>query len=358
MAYTAHTRRLVTKIKADLAQITDQQTRDLVSAWARAWNEVAPDLNDVLLEMLTSGDRISRAAMLRSERLSKVLVIIADHLEQLSADARVRIVGDLRHVIDIVGGAQASIIDSQLPPHAEQLVDLAAWSRVDERSIEAIVRRSTQQITARTKALSREAARAVRAELVRGYAAGQNPRRTAARMVARAQGRFNGGLTRAMAIARTETLDASRAGGHLGRMQHADVLDGWEWHCELGPRTCAACIAKDGTRHPLDEPGPFDHVNGRCTAVPVTKSWADLGFDIEEPAPLRQTGRDWFAHQTPDVQRGILGPARYDAWKAGDYPVDAWSHLVDNPDWRPALQVTRAPVAYKGGRAAGSSLAS
>lgn len=358
MAYTAQTRRLVTKVRADLATVTDQQTRDMVSAWAMAWNEVAPDLNTVLLDMLVSGEEITRASMLRSQRLSKVLVIIADHLEQLSADARVRIIGDLRAVINIAGGAQASIIDSQLPRGAQQLVDLDAWSRVDARSVEAIVRRSAQRITSRTRPLSREADRAVRAELIRGYAAGSNPRQTARRIVDRAQGRFNGGLTRAMAIARTETLDASRAGGHIGRMQHADILDGWEWHCELGARTCPACIAKDGTLHPLDEPGPNDHVNGRCTAVPRTKSWADLGFDLPEPAPIRQTGQEWFAQQSAETQRSILGQSRYDAWVAGDYPPESWARTVANPDWRSSIQVTKVPAAYKGGRVAGSSLAS
>lgn len=362
MAYTNRTRRLVSAVRADLAAITDQQTRDLVAAWVTAWNEVAPDLNAVLVDMLISGDKITRAAMLRSSRLQQVLAIIANHLEQLTGDAHVRIVGDLRQVLDIAGGAQASIIDSQLPPHAGQLVDLQAWSRVDERALEAIVRRSTEQITSRLRPLSREADRAVRAELLRGFSAGSNPRQTAGRVLARAEGRFNGGLTRAMAIARTETLDASRAGGHIGRMQHADVLEGWEWHCELSRRSCPACIAQDGTLHPLDEPGPNDHVNGRCTAVPRTKSWADLGFDIAEPADLRQSGQDWFADQSADVQKSILGPGRYDAWRAGHYPPEAWSQTVHNADWRTSVQVSRTPAGYRngqsGGRAAGSSLAS
>lgn len=358
MAHTARTSLLVERVRADLKLVTDQQTRDLVSAWANAWNEVAPDLNAVLVNMLVAGENVTRAELMRSERLSKVLVVIADHLEQLTTDARVRIIGDLRRVIDIAGGAQASIIDSQLPTGGQHLVDLAEWTHVDARSVEAIVKRSTQQITSRMRPLSREAQRAVRAELVRGYAAGQNPRRTAARIVDRAQGKFNGGLTRATAIARTETLDASRVGGHIGRMQNSDVLRGWSWHCELSTRSCPACIAMDGSLHPLDEPGPNDHVNGRCTAVPETKSWADLGFDIPEPAPLRQTGRDWFEGQPAATQRQILGPSRYEAWKAGAYPPEKWAVMTHNPDWRTSLQVSKAPAAYSGGRSAGSALAS
>ena len=356
MAYTQKTERLVARLRADLALVTDQQTRALVSAWADAWNEVAPDLNKVLLDMLTAGDKITRAQLIRAERLRKVLGVIADHLDTLSADARVRISGDIRQVIDIAGGAQASILDSQLPATGQHLVDLASWTRVDARAVEAIVRRTTTDITKRTRPLSADAQKALRQELVRGYAAGANPRQTAARIVARAGGRFNGGLTRALAIARTETLDASRAGAHLGRLQHTDVLAGWTWHCELSERSCTACISMDGTLFPNDAPGPNDHVNGRCTAVPVTKSWADLGFDIPEPPSTRPTGADWFASLDAGAQKRIRGPGRYAAWSEGRYPMSDWSAMRTNDGWRDSLQVTRVP--QSGGRAAGSSLAS
>lgn len=358
MAYTPHTRRIVARLRADLAHVTDQQTRDLVRAWVAAWNEVAPDLNATLLDMLVAGDRISRVALMRSERLRKVLTLVAFHLQELSDQAQVRILGDLERVIDIAGSAQASIIDSQLPAGSTHLIDLQDWTRVDDRALSAIVHQSTQQITSTMRPLSADATRATRLELLRGYAAGQTPRATAARIVARTEGRFNGGLTRALAIARTEMLDASRAGAHLGRMQNADVLRGWSWHCELSPRSCPACISMDGQVFPLDVPGPDDHVNGRCTAVPETKTWAELGIDLPEPTPIRQDAGDWFAEQPATVQKQILGPSRYEAWKAGDYPMQEWAHTVANPDWRSSVQVTKPPASYSGGRARGSSLAS
>lgn len=358
MAYTDKTRRLAQKVRAEIDTIADQQVRDLVRAWADAWNEVSPDLNATLLDMMTAGEHVTRSQLLRSQRLRKVLDSIAAQLDVLTAEGQARIIGDLHRAIDIAGGAQASIIDSQLPPGAPQLVDLDAWSQIDERGLEAIVRRSTQRIASDLKPLSPAAQRAVRLELIRGFAAGTNPRETARRIVDRTEGRFNGGLHRALTLARTETLDASRAGARAGRMQNADLLSGWEWHCSLGPRTCAACIARDGTIYSLDDPGPEDHPNGRCTALPVTKSWADLGIDIPEPPSIRVSGRDWFADQPPEIQQNILGPSRFNAWKAGDYPPDAWGKTVQNPAWRPALQTTKVPAGYSGGRRPASSLAS
>lgn len=350
MAYTARTQQLVARVRAEIAAIADAQVRDLTGAWVMAWNEIQPDLQATLTEMLVAGDRVSRAQLMRSQRLLQVLELIRGHLDDLAATGMVRIIGDLGRVIDVAGGAQRSVIDSQLPATGQHLLDLRDWSRVDPAAVEAIVRRSTEQITSRFKPLSASADRAVRTELVRGFAAGSNPRQTAARIVARTEGQFNGGLTRALAIARTETLDASRAGARAGRLLNADVLAGWSWHCELSTRSCQACIAMDGQVFPVDAAGPNDHVNGRCVAVPVTRSWADLGFEgIEEPEPIRASGADWFDAQDEVTQRQILGPSRYEAWRAGDYPMSAWSEVRTNDGWRDSIQVTKAP-AQSGGR--------
>src|SRR5690606_29603745 len=135
---------------------------------------------------------------------------------------------------------------------------------------------------------------AMKRELVRGVVTGDNPRTAAAAMVKRVEGQFNGGLSRALGLARTEIIDAHRHAAQVAQEAHADVLNGWRWHCDLSVRTCPACLAMHGTMHPLSEPGPHDHVNGRCARVPVTKSWAELGFDIEEPADAFLDAREWF----------------------------------------------------------------
>lgn len=340
MAVTRRTLRLQQQLADDLAQITDTQTRDLVAAWVDAWNEVEPDLTATLLDMLTAGDRITRTQLLRSTRLRKALAVIADQLEDLATTAGVRITDDLQAVIDTAGAAQASVIDSQLPPNAPELVDLDAWSKVDERQIAAIVERSTQQITSLAKPLSTQAYDAVRRELIRGVAAGSNPRETARRIVARAEGGFNGGLTRALVIARTETLDAHRAGAALGQQQHADVLAGWTWLADLGPRTCPACFAMHGTEHALTDPGPQGHQQCRCSRMPRTKTWGELGFDgIEEPPSLVPDAGEFFARLPAADQKTILGAKRYDAWVAGDFPMESWATKKSTTGWRDSYVV-------------------
>lgn len=347
MAVTARTLRLQQDLNAQLRLVTDRQTRLLVSAWVDAWDEVAPDLTNVLLDMLTSGDRVTRAQLLRSARLRGALAVIAEYLQVLARQTGVVITGDLQAVIAAAGGAQASILDSQLPFGFMDPRALAAWSRVDERQIDAIVRRTTERITSKTRALSREAQTAVRRELIRGVAAGSNPRVTARRIVRRVEGRFNGGLTRALVISRVETLDAHRAGAAVGQAQHLDVLAGWTWLSALDIRTCPSCWAQHGSEHPASEPGPIDHHQGRCARMPRTKTWAELGIDIPEPPSLLPNAQERFDALSVQAQRDILGPARYAAYVEGRFPMDAWSVRKSNPGWRDSYAVAPVP---SGGR--------
>jgi hypothetical protein len=292
MPITNTTLRLDAQARAALAKITDQQTRDLVKAWVAAWDEVAPALRDALTDLATGG--ATRAEVLRATKLRRSLAVIADHLDKITHDAGVRITSDVGRVVREAGETQASIIASQLPPR-QDLVDADAWARVDDRQVTAIVHRTTEQITKLTYPLSGEAYQAVQSQLLRGIATGANPREVARRIVARAEGGFNGGLNRALTIARTELLDAHRAAAHLGQAAHSDVLRGWVWTAEMGPRTCAACLSMHGTEFALTDPGPQGHQN--CVLP---------GTVLSGPRPSASTTR-WFDGEVIDVE--VLGGA-------------------------------------------------
>lgn len=353
MAITAKTRRLANELRAELVRVTDGHQRAMLDAWVRAWDEVAPDLRDTLEQIIreAKGGAVSHGALLRNARLRRSLAHIADRLDRLTRDAGVQVTGDLRGLIDAAGEAQAAIIASQLPGVGQDLVDLDAWSRVDTRQIDAIVRRTTEQITAAHYPISERAYAAVQRELTRGIASGANPRVTARRMVARAEGPFNGGLGRALTIARTETLDAYREASRLSQVEHADVLDGWQWQASLGKRTCPACLSMSGQVFPLSTPGPEGHQNCRCARLPVVKSWRDLGFDVDEPESVLPSSSDYFEGLTAAEQRDILGDTGYDAWKRGDWPMSQWAVKRETPGWRDSYVVARPPRPSSGSRA-------
>ncbi|MBB3041211.1 phage minor head protein [Nocardioides soli] len=350
MASRRETRRLQRQLDAQLRRLTDQVERDLIRAWAMAWDETSTDLTALLVDLLTAGEQVTVAQLLMATRLRRALAEVADRLERLTAYAGVRVTQDLRRVVDMAGGAQASIIDSQLPS-GSGLVDLESWARVDPRQVEAIVARSTQQITSRMRPVSASAYDVMRRELIRGVVSGSNPRVVARRMVARAREPFAGGLTRALTIARTEMLDAHRAGARAGQARHAEVLRGWMWLASLSTRTCPACLGMHGQVFDLDVPGPDGHQNCRCARMPVVRPWTELGFDgIEEPGPLAPDADGFFAGLTPREQQAILGPRGYQAWLAGRWPRSKWGVRRSNDGWRDSV-VPGKPPRLPGGTA-------
>lgn len=348
MAITATTLRLTKKLRAELLAVTDEQARKLTKGWVDAWDLVSTDLDAAVNELVANaeGGLLSRATILRSRRLQYALQAIAVKLDELTTDGGRLITDDLASVVRAAGEAQEAIVASQLPK--AELDNLVGWVKVDPKAIDAIVRRSTEKITSDLWPLSAEADGVIRRELVRGIATGSNPRTTAARIMKGAEGGFNGGLARALAISRTETLDAHRAAAAESHAANADVLGGWVWLTDLrvSPPPCPACLGMSGTEHPLSEPGPQGHVNCRCARMPRTKTWAELGIEgMDEPAPTAPDATEWFAGQDEKTQRSILGPARFEAWKAGDYPIDQWAVRKENPEWRASYQTSPLPKA-------------
>lgn len=356
MSITAETLLLQAQLDAQVQQVTDQQTRALTAAWVLAWAEVSGDLHDTLVELLTaqSKDRVSRAIMLRSVRLRAILALVADRLETLATAAGVTITSDLRQVVRDAAAAQREIVTSQLPGLIDPR-DLLVNVRVTDRAFDAIVQRSTEDIVSRLRPLAPAAYDAVRRELIRGVAVGSNPRATAARMVDRAGRQFDGGLTRALVISRTETLDAHRAAAEHAQNEQADVLTGWVWLAHLSPRTCPSCLAKHGTLHPLDEPGPEDHPQGRCVRMPVVKPWVELGFDVEEPPSVVVDARAWFDALPEADQVAILGRRRYELLRSGAIDWEDLTMRRRADGWRDSWVMT--PVAVLSGQTGGRSRA-
>jgi SPP1 gp7 family putative phage head morphogenesis protein len=314
--------------------MTDAQTVTLTRAWVEAWDALVPDFEFALIELMagaTSG-YVSRSQAAKSIRLRDALQSAGAVLDKLATVTEVTIAGDVAQaVLDAVDG-HAALVTSQLPANTAAVG--VSFTRVSPDALAAIVERTTQQIHSSALTIPSDVERLMKRELVRGIAVGDNPRRTAARIVKQAEGRFNGGLTRALTIARTETLDAHRAATKASEKANKDILQEWEWHAALNARTCPSCWAMHGTRHPLDESGPNDHQNGRCTRVSITKSWKELGFDIDEPESVTPDAQSVFDNLTPETQRVIMGPGRLEALQSGQIKWADLSTVKQADGWR------------------------
>ncbi|KAA0979892.1 phage head morphogenesis protein [Paeniglutamicibacter gangotriensis] len=340
MAVTDETLRLIADSRRTLSQLTDQQARALVGAWVASWDELLPEYEASIAELLEDAvdGKVSAAKVRANSRLRQALEVTRANLDGLQDAANVTITTDLPEVINLGGSTTAGVAASQLPPaHAGILV---AWDSVSPEAIAAMVERTTERIHSLTKPIPADTVRLMKRELIRGISVGANPRETARRIIKRTEGQFNGGLNRALVIARTETLDSFRAGALASAKKNTDILNGWRWSCSLSGRTCGACLSMHGQEFPVDAPGPEGHPSCRCARVDITRSWADLGFDIPEPEDTFPDAREWYEGLTPDSQADILGKSRRDLLASGDIKWEDLATRKQNPGWRPSYQET------------------
>ena len=343
MSVTDRTLRAAENVRRTVNRQVNGVTRSLTAAWVQAWDEVVGEWRAALAELVAAsadGGWPSRGALTRFDRAQQAIEITHKRLLELYAEAGQTISAKLPEVTAEAAQWEARLIGSQLPPNASVVLGVT-FDRVDPIALEAIVTRTTQQVNSALWPLAAEATAAMHGELVRGIAAGTNPRRAAALMLRRVRGRFDGGLARAVNIARTEMLDAHRYAARAQDLANADVVEEWVWLAKLDRRTCPSCLAQHGTSHPLDEVGPIDHQQGRCDRLPVTKPWRALGFDIDEPPGLSpESSQAWFDGQSEEDQVAIMGAERLALLRSGEVSWDELSQRRTNPGWRDSMVPT------------------
>ncbi|WP_102160066.1 phage minor head protein [Zhihengliuella halotolerans] len=334
MAITEETLLIASDARDRLRRMSDAQVVALTSAWVDAWSELQPEFSAVLLQILsgTGDEHVTRAAMAKNKLLAGALQRARVTLDELTSQIEVIVANDLGEAVLDAAQTMTRIGASQLPPTAAQVgvvFDMPAGPALD-----AIVARTTEQVTSTAIPLPADVEAAMKRELIRGVAVGSNPNVTARRIVRRAEGRFNGGLARAANIARTELLDASRQGGLVAAGHNKDLLSGWTWHTQLDARTCGACLSKHGEVFPVDQFGPEGHPQCRCARLDKTKSWRELGFDIDEPEDDVVDARAWFDNLETTSQNAILGPGRAQLLRDGQLDWDQIAVKHTNPQWR------------------------
>ena len=154
-------------------------------------------------------------------------------------------------------------------------------------------------------------------------------------------------------LTRTWVANANNAAIKEVYDRNADIMEGEEWcaHLEVnlksGRGTCLRCAGLDGRVYPLNEAHirPPLHPRCRCFMVPKTKSYKELGLDIDDlkewarpyqvkkGTVVQQVGQfdgkfsDWLMQQPKKYQVDMLGPNRYRLIQEG---VVKFDDLVDD----------------------------
>lgn len=338
MAITHQTIRISNEIRVTVTGKLDIVTRNLVQAWARAWDQVRDEWSLAIADLIAAsvdGQWPPPATVRRARRALAAMELTHTEILGLADLGGVYVTEATSEVLALEDEWQRRLIASQYPKAAGGTTSVAAHlDRIDANQIGAIVERTTETITSYRKPLADDAVEAMKQALVRGVALGENPRTAAARMLKTVEGRFNGGLTRALNIARTEMLDAHRSAAAASHFANSDVLAGWVWAAQLDTRTCPSCWAQHGSEHPLEEMGPIDHHQGRCARIPKTKTWKELGFNIDEPASLLPDAKAVFDQLPTADKLTIMGPVRLKALDTGRLSWSELSTRRTNGNWR------------------------
>lgn len=338
MSINHQTLRLLDGMRISMLEPVDHAAQQLIRAWGTAWNELAGEWDAALQDLVASskdGHWPSRRQVARAKRAQRAMEITRAALHDLTRGLPVTVTQALPAMTKDAVDWSNRITASQYPLQAGTTAQvIATFDRVDPRAIEAIVKRTTGQIHALSLPLSGQAEQAMKSVLIRGIAVGQNPIEAAKLMLNRVEDAFNGGRNRALVIARTEMLDAHRAAGRAQDKANSKVLAGWQWVAQLDKRTCPSCWSQHGSMHELDEPGPEDHQQGRCARVPVTKTWRQLGFNIDEPPSILPNARTVFDNLPHEDRVAVMGAKRLDLLDSGKASWGDLSMKRTTDGWR------------------------
>lgn len=321
-------------------------------------NQVDRDLVQKLIDFdLTPG----RSAASR-QRLQNLLDAVREIIQEGYNAVHPTLRSDLADLADYEAGFQQRLVQHAAPikldiikPSVEQLA-AAVTSLPFEGAL----------LSEWADKLERDAFEKVRNAIRIGFTQGE----TIPEMVRRLRGtrarQFQDGVLQinrrnAEAVVRTAVGHVASSARQEFLRANEDLLQGVLWASTLDSRTTPICRARDGKLYTVDGQ-PIGHKNAwlggpgkahwqcRSSAVPVLKSWQELGVDIEEAPPSTRasmngqvpedtTYQEWLKRQPDDFQDDVLGPTRGALFRQGGVTVD---RFVDHQGRQYTLDELRA----------------
>lgn len=304
------------QFRRDLLAQESHAARRMIDAYGSAWQRLQGDINALNERMRAArlaGETVNTGWLYRRGRIESLLEQVAVEIARFAGSAEGIITTEQAR---LVGQAQQHMRQMVLAGFGEGPGVVAGFNVVPTRALESLVGflGDGSPLKSLLNELGPDAAKAVEAALIEGLASGQGAQAIARQM----RGALGGNLTRALTIARTETIRAYRESTWESLQANANVLEGWVWLSAANRRTCAACWAMHGTVHKLSEKME-SHPNCRCSMMPKTKTWSALGYPgVTDTVQDVELGNILFDALSSKDRLFILGPAKYRAYEAGE----------------------------------------
>lgn len=324
MARYARTLELERGYRLKLDRILDETDRRLVKVYGQSWARLQGRITDLQAEYetLRVAEKNTRNVLAQMRSLKRLQSDIQEELLDYSKWYRVEIRDTHNRVIPFAVEQAENMLDSEMGGV------FTNFGRLGSSQVESLAHLLESKAPigyALAERYGRLAER-IREELLGAMIRGEHPS-----VLARTLRNVYGlGATTAVRTARTFLLMGSREAARAAYAE-SGIVKGQRRHADFGPRTCLACVLLDDTFVP-DGQMLEDHWNGRCSLVPDTFTYKELGFDIPEPGGLsRISGRQWFESQPEDVQRQMMGKGLFEGWKSGQIDLGSIPHRVEDP---------------------------
>ena len=329
--------------QVDLFQCSNGSVRRIIALLNRTDADLADRLRTALEQM--------PAGQFNAERLELLLLSVRSLNAQAYAAVGLDMAAVVRELAEYEAWYQAQLFAYVLPPQVVASVGVAAVNA--QQVYAAALSRPFQGRLLREWASTQEATRMLRMrdEIRKGFVAQEPIPQIVQRVIGTKAKGFADGVIQidrraAENVVRTAISHTAATVREAMFEDNTDIIKALAWSATLDTRTSEICRPRDGKLYGAKAPhkaighkfawlgGPgVAHWNCRSSSTPITKSLKDLkGADIASFSPSERASMDgtvpndltfgkWLAKQNAGRQIQVLGPKRYELFKAGK-PLD------------------------------------
>ena len=239
----------------------------LVRAYGGVYQRLQSQIEALTAELdrLAEKGELSAAKAGRLARLKNLEKQIAEEVTRYGAVVEAEMDAGARAAVAQAQRDAAALTQAALPGLAPvDAAIMAQWQQLNPAAVESLLGFLADDSPLRQglrDKLGPAVAERVSEKLVEGIALGYNPRKVAKII----RDELGAGLDWSLRTARTAQLYSYREATRASYIANQDIVPRWQWRSARDERTCASCIAMDGTTHPVTE-RLADHWNGRCLA--------------------------------------------------------------------------------------------
>ena len=160
------------------------------------------------------------------------------------------------------------------------------------------------------------------------------------------------------ALTRTAVSHTMNTARDATYADNRDILKGLRWTSTLDGNTSPICQARDTKMYPVNSgPRPPAHWNCRSTMTPITKSYRELGLDLDEVPRGDRASMDgyvpedlnygqWLGRKPAAFQDEVLGKSKGQLFRNGGLKLDKFVNRAGNEMNLAELKI-RHPAAFE-----------